>query len=88
MPYVTIQARSQFINGNLFFPSSFLPVLKERLDRVTKEDDKKEVERMIEEAEGACGYPDWVTKRKKKENNEKEKDHYADRVSIPYTKGF
>ena len=62
--------------------------LKKRLELVTKEEDKKEEESFLEDAFGACGYPDWVTKRKRKENKEKEKHQYAGRVSMPYTKGL
>ena len=62
--------------------------LKKRLELVTKEEDKKEEESFLEDAFGACGYPDWVTKRKNKENKEKEKHQYAGRVSMPYTKGL
>ena len=64
--------------------------LKKRLDLVTKEEDKKEEERIIENAFSACGYPEWVTKRKNKgnTNKSKEKDQFAGRISMPYTKGL
>ena len=44
--------------------------LKKRVELITKEQDRIEEEKTLERAFKACGYPDWVVKRKKKDKSE------------------
>ena len=62
--------------------------LTKRMEIISKEEDRIEEEQTIRKAFKSCGYPDWVFKKKKKDQEKKKENESVGRISIPYVKGL